>query len=432
MNFFQRSLFSVFGKFLNAFFTLVISVVVARYLGVDGVGQYQILLSAQVVLITIFAMGFGNASVYFINSENISRKQLTSNLFRLFSLVSIIMSIVFAISIIHFVEYFGKIDFYAIVIFVSGTGALLLYNILMPTLYADLEVVKLQVLSLTPTIFLSMSFIMIEQLGKLNVNKAIAFYGISNLINLGILLYYLRRDIIFLKRSDKDLLKRLFLFGIKISAANLIFILSSNVVIFLIQYFLDDGFTAVGLFSRATAIANIFLLIPVTLGPLIYSKWSKTDLSALSKEIERALRTIIFVTTLSAVFTIIYGKTILIYLYGIEFVDAETSLIILAGSVILSSITIIFTNFFSSIGKPYITLKVFLTSLLTTTALAVFLIPKYSIEGAAVSILIGLIINVMLLVWFGKKEIELTLSETIIIKISDMRMIINALAQKKS
>lgn len=428
MNFTQKSTLALVGKFFSSFLGLIISVLLARYLEVSGVGQYQLLLSTQVLFTTVLAMGFGNASVFFINSKKIDKKNIISNLFKMFFLISIFLSIILGFSLFFFNWYFGHLEIIAILIFVLGSGALLLYNILAPTLYASLDIIKLQILGISSSLILLVGIFLLNLYVKFDINYAIIIVGLSNFSATLILFYFLKNDIDIYIELDLTLIKELFFYGIKISATNFVFILSTNIVVFLIKFFQEnEGFDGIGLYSRATSIANIFILLPTTLGPLFYSKWSFLSSDDIKVEIEKVLRILIFITCFTTLFIFLFGEYIISILYGNEFLKAKISLNILTFSVIFSSVVIVFSNLFSSLGKPEIILKTFSFSLIITFLLALFFVPILSIEGASISVLIGILFNSIILTYYCKKEIGLSLKKSIFITRNDVEYLIKAI-----
>lgn len=431
MNFAQKSSIALFGKLLSSLLGLIISVLLARYLKVSGVGQYQLILSTQVLALTILAMGFGNASVFFINNKNVERRVIVSNLLKVFFFISFFFAVSLGVIIFLNKSYFGDLNIISLVIFALGSGTLLIYNILMPVLYASLEIVRLQVLGFSSTLIMLIGIGILSFFKIFNINQAIILVGLGNILSTIILLYYLRNDIDLSYGIDFKLIKDLFFYGIKISATNFIFILSSNIVIFLIKFIQQtDGFIGIGLFSRATSVANIMMLIPTTLGPLFYSKWSKLSVCKLHLEVEKLMRIIIFIMTICSVLIFLFGDLIIIILYGEEFVAAKTSLSILSISIVFSSITIILSIVFSSIGKPGLVLNIYLKSLIITTIFSFILIPILSIDGAAIAVLLGILFNSILLSYYCKNEINLSIKNSLLISKNDINNLLIALKAK--
>lgn len=431
MNFTQKSVVAILGKSLSSIFFLFTGILLSRGLGVEGVGQYQLILSTQVLIVTILAMGGGNASIYFINSLKENKVTISTSLLKFYTPMSILFTIIMITSLMWFKDYFGELESSWIVFFAIGSGCLLLYNILTPVLYATLEVLKYQILGLSSAVIMLIGILIFKSLHLLDVNTTLFIVGISNIFAF-ILFLTCSGNYFNLKLStDYLLLKRIIIYGIKISAVNLVFILTSNLVVFLLNLLLEDGFVAIGLFSRATSVVNIFLLFPATIGVLFYSKWASMDKENLHRDVEKVLRLFVFLSIGCFIVVFFGGEYIIRILYGEEFLGAKPALNILQASVVFSSISIVFMNLFSSIGKPVILLKIYITSLIITGVLSFILIPIINIQGAAISVLVGIIYNAFALFYFSKKEIQLSILNSIFIQKEDIVSLWNSLKEKR-
>lgn len=423
MNFSQKSAFSIIGKFFGSFLGLGSSVIMARLLGVGGVGQYQLLLTTQTIAITLVAMGFGNSTIYFVNNLKFDKSFIISNTIKFYSLISVFFVIALLYCIYANSNYFGIYSFLSLLIFSIGAGALLLYNILLPILYIDLDVVKIQVLSLFSTALLLLGLGLLYWLSYINLELVLIIVGISNLLPLLLLFYFLRLFINLKIKLDWTMLKKIFLYGIQISSTNLVFILSSNIVVFLLKYFDPSGFQNIGLYSRATAVANMFIMVPSALGPLLYSKWSATDKDYLHNEVEKAIRILVVMSFLFSFTTAILGKYIITFLYGEEFLASYSALVVLSTSMIFTSITLVLVNMFSSIGKPLVILKSFVVSLMISAVISFFLIPLLGIVGAALAVGSGILYNAIYLMVMSKNTVNFNFKESIFIKKEDLIVI---------
>jgi len=188
-----------------------------------------------------------------------------------------------------------------------------------------------------------------------------------------------------------------------------------------LKKFTSTGFDEIGLYSRAISIINIFVMIPSSLGPLIYSKWSGVDVITLREQLQKTIRFLLLISFICLLFIISLGDLVIVLLYGKEFSDAKSSLFILSSSVIFASITSVLINLFSSIGKPLIILRTFSFSLIITLIMSLLLIPGYGKEGASIAVLVGLIYNTINLLRKSKKEISLNYLNSFIIKYDDIR-----------
>jgi len=212
MNFIQKSLVTVLGKFSGAFLSLITSVILARTLGVIGVGKYQLMISTQTIAITIAAMGFGNATIYFINHLKIDKRIIVSNTFKFYLYVSIIFFLIFIMLILFNKDYFGDYSLISVILFSFGSATLLLYNILLPILYVDLEVVKVQILSMLSSFIIVMGLSLYYYIEKLDINSVLSIVGITNIVSLFVLIFFLQKDIQLTLRLDFCIIKSVLLY----------------------------------------------------------------------------------------------------------------------------------------------------------------------------------------------------------------------------
>ncbi|WP_265427142.1 oligosaccharide flippase family protein [Chryseobacterium sp. YIM B08800] len=431
MNFLQKSFVTVVGKFLGAFLTLLTSILLARILGVADVGKYQLMVTSQTMAITFLAMGFGNATIYIVNNLKENKSKVVSNTFKFYSVISVIFTFVFFYILYINTDYFGNYSYFPLLIFSLGAGSLLLYNILLPILYIDLDVIKLQILSILSSFLLLTGLVLYYFLGSLNIELVLFLVGISNIVSLLLLIYFIRKQIRLEIKLDFVLLRKIFIYGIKISSTNLVFIFSSNVVVFLLKHYNANGFEDIGLYSRATAIINIFTMLPSSIGPLIYSKWASSKIDVLHIQVEKTIRILTFLSFICFIIVLLGGEFFITFLYGKEFIMAKGALLILCGSIVFTSIILVLTNLFSSIGKPMVTLLTFTISLIITFLFSLILIPIYGIEGAAFSVLIGAIYNAIHLLIVTKKVISINLVKSFIIRKTDIEEIEHLIRFKK-
>ncbi|HRP89098.1 MAG TPA: polysaccharide biosynthesis C-terminal domain-containing protein [Edaphocola sp.] len=423
MNFSQKALLTILGKFSVAAIALLVSSLLSRLLGVSGIGQYQVIITTQTIAITILAMGFGNASIFFINNQKVSSVKIVSNILKVYFWIAILFIAIFSGVIFLNSNYFGILDWKCVLFFTIGSAALLLYNLLLPILYVDLDVIKIQILSVLSGVVLLFGVLLFYFFQQLDINVILAISGFSNFLPFLLLIYYLRNKIDLSIKLDYSLIKKIFIYGVKISATNFVFLLSSNLVIFLLKGQLENGFQEVGLFSRAATIVNMVVLIPSSIAPLIFSKWAGASKDKLGLEVETILRILNTINYLGIITIFLFGEKILILLFGKEFIDAVPALNVMILSIVFSAITIVLMNLYSSIGKPMVILSVFFVSLLITAIVAYFCIPFLNSIGAGLSVMIGVVFNGVVLFILANREVKIKLKKVLIIRTEDIHLL---------
>ncbi len=425
--FLQNSLISISGRFLGAILSLSLGILIARILGPENLGQYQIFVTTQTILLTLFSFGLGNASLYFIKGENEKTQELISNILKIIFPVGIILTFLFGISIFVFEYYFGRVSLIYLFFFLLGTLSLFVTHFLKPMLYLENKIKKIMILNLVPLIIVLIGTVVLFYFKILNVDGILFFWGIGNTIVMLLLINHFLDKINFNVTFKLQKIKKIFFYGIKLSATNLLFVLNSSVIILLLKYFLEDGFTFVGIYSRAVAISSVLMMVPNSIGPLLFSKWAGTKKNQLNKQVEQTQRILIFLSIMLFLFILLGSDLIIQLLYGNKYLSASQPLVILSFSLVFYTITEVLNNLIASKGLAIITLKVFCISFLIILLNAYLLIPKYNINGAAVSILLGSLFNSISLLYFAVKNLGINFRNSLIINNQDFQFILNNL-----
>jgi len=423
MTFFSNSILSVLGKFTGAFLGMLTGVILARALGPEALGQYQLFLSSQTIIITLFSLGIGNASIYFINSKLIAQKEIISSFVKIFIPSGIVVAILFGLSILLFDNYFGNILLTTLIVFLIGTTSLVISSILRPILYAEQKIKEVTFFNILPPLILLIGIGIYFICSSVIVETALFYWGIGNTLACVLLLQYYRKDINLKFKLNSKNIKSVFAYGLKLSASNLIFVLIGNVSIFLIKYLMHNGFEAVGIYSRAVAICSLIFMIPTSIGPLLFSKWSGLKKETLKLQAEQTTRILLFITLIFTIIIILLRKQFIYLLYGNAYLIAHQAIIILAPTLIFQTISEIMNNLLASIGKAGVTLYAFIGSLILIIISSLMLIPWLGINGAAISVLLGAIFNAVILFYFGNKFVLLSFIDTILINKNDLTIL---------
>lgn len=422
---FKRSFVLIVGKILGAIFGLISGIFIARILGATNLGQYQVYLSSQTVLITMFTFGIGNASIYFINSKRNSEQEIVSVFIKLFFPLAILISGLFYFAIKSDVDYYGVIQNEALLVFVIGTMSLIISSILKPILFTKQKVFEVTLSDLIPTFILVSGIAVLYFFNQLSVSNCLFLWGLGNFVCLAFLLIQHSENINFKIPLDFNIIKNVSLYGFKLSASNFLFILIGNTSIFFLNKFGTNGFNEIGLFSRAIAISSIISIIPNAIGPLLFSVWSKTDVVNYKEQVEKTLKIFIYLSLSLALVGSLFSEFIIQLLYGSEFLSVKYPLIVLLISVLFQSISEVHNNFLASQGKANITMSSLFVSFVVICMANYILVPLIGIYGAAYSVLLSSVVNALLLSFFVRNELKLNYLNTILITRMDIAELYN-------
>lgn len=381
---------------------VLIGILVARGLGVEGRGIYAVIITYAAFISNIGSLGFGNGSVYFINQKNKDYKTVLSTQLIFAVFWSLILTGGIWILSYLFPSLFKSIPQPLMVSMMLIVVISIFSSMLMPVFLIKLDIIRRNVVQLV---------VQLAQLGftfaafvfyKSNITPFIGIYIGSLLIPVVYVFIHYRIYQCFEAKFDFKLFKVLLDYALKTFMGNFAFFLNLQVDVLLLNYF--KGSYEVGVYSIAVQMTNYLLIIPNALGPVFYSHWCKDENTKIESVLSTS-RLITFSVIFMGIFLTAFGKYVLLVLFGRDFLVSVMPMTILIPGVILMTLNYTLFNWFSSKGKPEIPTKILSYGLLINVILNCISIPILGSVGAATSSLISYSFSSFLsIVYFSKLE----------------------------
>jgi len=376
------------GQFAGIPLNMAAAIIIARTLGPKGMGQYELFRSTGVLGATFVALGIGNANIFFLNNRRIDPGLVATNSVKAGALLGGLLTVAGSVLVLLCTGYFGAVDAPTAVGFALGTAFLLNTNLLRPVLIAQLAARRMVVVDMASRVFLLAAAVGLWLTHCLSPGTAILSTSLSYLVSYGVLLYFIRGLVRWTRRVDWGLLREVVTYGVKLAAANLLTLLASSGTILLLKWLTQD-FAAVGLYTRASAVCGLIGVLPITLGPLLYAKWASVPPEARVRQAEMAARMEVACTLAACAFLLVFGKYVIVLLYGQEFAGANDALLLLAPSLVLASVFDVGTNLLASDGRAIVSAMVLGGTLIVVTTVTLIAVPFLGIRGAALGVLLG-------------------------------------------
>jgi O-antigen/teichoic acid export membrane protein len=164
------------------------------------------------------------------------------------------------------------------------------------------------------------------------------------------------------------------------------------------------GKRELGIYVLASNVGLLLILLPNALG-LVLSSYQAAKENGVAQKTAKICRITFSVSMLAAIFLVLFGRKIIIMLYGVAFEPAAAILSILIIGIIPYCLFTVFRGYYAGAGKLLIIVKATGAGLLATLALDLILIPQYGITGAAVASAISYLISAIWLINdFCKRE----------------------------
>ena len=427
MSFVRKSMLISGGQITGIALNTITNILLARTLGPNGVGQFEVFRTVSTLSVTLVTLGIGSAAIYFLNNLKSEPSLLITNVFKASLALEALATVGMVSLILIFPGYFGRVAMSIAVLFAVGSACLVGMYVFRSVLVAQMSARRIFVIDLFPRVILLTAAGLLAALALLNPQRALAFFALGNIGAYLLALFYQRRYIRLALPFDGKLFKSLLAYGLQLAAANVLSVLSINVTVLLLRYLRQDDFYAVGLYARAVGVGGMVTLIPTAIGPLLYSRWAGVDGEARSRQGEMAMRVNVSFGLAACVVLLIAGKIIIQVLYGERFIGANQALQILAPALVFMCAFNVCNTMLASDGRAMTVTYIFAGTVCVIAAVTWLSVPWLGIRGAALAVLCGNAFTAASAITVCARLYGLRPSRCILATAADYRYIVRAL-----
>jgi O-antigen/teichoic acid export membrane protein len=178
-----------------------------------------------------------------------------------------------------------------------------------------------------------------------------------------------------------DLLRDIFRFGTYVQFANIFQTMNYRLSLKFADMFL--GRAAVGVLLVGMQIAEGLWLISRSISTVQYSRLSNEMNYEYSVRITLTFAKIAWVvTTIAMIMLLVIPQSAFVFLFSDKFIGVKPVIASLSVGIVMLSVSMIFSGFFSAINKPYHNTIGSAIGLVFTIGLGIVLVPRYGIIGA--------------------------------------------------
>ncbi len=402
-------------KVISTGLAFLTSLLLARMLGVKGFGSYSYAISWAMLLSILSTMGFDsllirNVAVY----KHKDQKPLLHGIIRFSGQIVTIVSIL--LSVVFFFIFTGIYDNSNSIMVRTTLFALLLVPIQSNTAlkrsvligFQKVVIAQLPEMLIKPLLFF---FIVLCLYFVFHIHaEAIDIITIYIILSTTIFLligYLLRKELIAsIKITPKYKIKKWLRSAFTLMLISSMGIINTRTDIVMLG--IIKSAEEVGIYSVATASASLvpFVLYSVNMSfaPIISRLYASGEMKQLQREVTHSARIIFIFSLPVAVGLIVFGKQVLT-LFGYEFVRGTMALSILSFGQLINAAAGSVGILLMMTGHEKEASIGFGIGALLNIILNALLIPIWSIEGAAISTAVCVIVWNVILVWFVWKRL---------------------------
>jgi O-antigen/teichoic acid export membrane protein len=389
---------------VNPFVSLALVYVVSRKLGVEGMGQYSLLLSYLNIFTTVASLGLGGLIVREVARKPEDVHTLTGNAI-LFGLVSSIIAMV----LMDFGVTFLRYDNQLLTAFLLGSVALI------PASCS--RFLESSFRAIEKSEFIAFGQFM-ENVSKVILCTAVVLtgYGIvaisamtvlTKLLALGLLLvFYFKVVGVFSIRFKKDVWAMLLKEAPTFMGIAIFSTIHLNVDMILLSKL--AGVLSVGIYGAALRINQMCVIIPMAFSLAIlpiFSRHFGYGLESLREKTELSIRYVLIVCLPMAIGMILLADKVIFLIYGHKFAQSVFILQLMAPSLIPYSLVLILAQTLIAANYQGLDMKINLVAAAMATALNYILIQRFAEIGAVMANIITIVVFVILQLLFVTKNL---------------------------
>ena len=393
---FVASIISFVGRFAT-------SIIIARTLGPEFKGVYNLTLLSSGLVIIICNIGLNGAISYFMASKKYSSKQLYALAITAGLGLSIAGAIIFYLAYQHF--FINNIlkgsDPQLILWVMLGLPISLVASFLSSLLLGQQRMIAYNFVLLI-NVMTNLAFQIVSSILGAGVSGAIIAWLASNFLGLLLALWYLRGDFSLRIRALAPVIRPALSYGARSYAGNLLTFFNLRLDSFLVNNF--KGAAEVGQYTSSVTFAEFLWYIPNAVSSALFPKVSSVDKDTANRITPQACRQTLLIVILATIAFSGVGGILIVFLYGEAYRPAVLPFLLLLPGMLGVTVAKVISADLAGRGKPQFGAYTAGISLIFTLILDFVLIPRYSISGAAIASSIAYTVSgVLSVVWFSRE-----------------------------
>ncbi len=416
MNFYRK----IFIKFLlqipNYIGLIVIGILIARLLGPELKGEYEIIILIPSILIVFGNLGLPVSNVYYIAKyKRIESKILGNTLLinLIFSLI--IITMLFLLLPVLKVKIWNNLDL--------DLSRIALFGIFFHLNFINFIKIfegkkEFSISSLYELLYVILWLILIVTIffvNKFKLQLTVYVWIIS--IFILFLIQFFHLIIKYKVKLSSNLIKNQLFFGVRVYLSQFFSYLNYRIDIFILG--IISGFYYVGIYSIAVLSAEM-LWKPTQQIVTIFLPFSSENKNKNNYLLTLFIARITFtIGLILGIIGIVFGKFLIILFFGKDFLPSYISFIILIPGIVIFNIARILAIDIIGQGKPEINIYFLLTSLILNIILNIILIPLLNEIGASIATMISYFFVTLLFIWYYRRKYKFNLKDILIIKKED-------------
>jgi O-antigen/teichoic acid export membrane protein len=372
-------------RLLMIFNSVAAGIIIARWLGADGVGQLAVINVAVATIVQLGSFGLPSSNTYFIAQDQAHFRAAALNSLMFALCAGSLMALALSVAASTRPAWFGLRSASLIRIACVSIPFQLLTLIGLNILLAVGKVRQFNLLDLASQSFVLINAVVVWLVIKGDLFTLVVWNTVTSVlagIVIAVLVAISAKKLASSKwRADMVLLRRMITYGLKFHVSILAGTIIIRADLLVVNHF--SGAAEAGVYSVASQFALLLMLLPGVIATLLFPRvTSEQDARGETTcQVSRYTTFIMFVCCLGAV----PFSLLLPLIYGPAFTDATALLWILLPGVYLMGLESVLVQHFNALGLPRAIPVYWIGTLVVNLILVFALVPRYGAQGAAIA-----------------------------------------------
>lgn len=393
------------SKILMILFGMGSSIVTARFLGPEGNGLIAALIVYPSLFMSIGSLGIRQSTTYFLGKGIYSEEQIKTAITQIWGISSLFSIVVSFVLIRHFSD--------------SGSNILLVMLALAPLPFSLFntynsgiflgknEIGMFNRINWIPSLIVFLLTFLFVAVLQFDVSGAMVASIGGPLFMFFILLFKNNFIAAFNFRFNWSIIRSMLSLGIVYAISLLIINLNYKADIILLDK-LSSPYE-LGIYSKGAIITEYLWQIPMLFSTIIFARSAVSKNQELfSYKVAQLLRVSFVIVGLASCVLVLFSDEIISLLYGNAFKSSATVLKYLLPGVLILTIYKVMNMDLAGRGKPWVSLKAMVPSLVINIILNFIFIPQFGANGSALASTISYSLAAILFLHFYSKEVGIS------------------------
>jgi O-antigen/teichoic acid export membrane protein len=412
--------------------SVVAGVIVARWLGVEGLGQLAVLNVMIGTIVQLGSAGLPSANTYFISRDRtrLAAVALNSLVFAL-SAGSVLAALLTALAWWQ-PSLFNSISPRLVMIASVSVPFQLIMLLGLNIFLAVGRVDRFNLLDLASQTFVLVNAIFALLILSRGLWTLVSLNTAASILVSIIIAWLIGRQIVSRERERSParpslrLFREMLRYGLKFHVSLLAAMLIFRADLLVVNHF--RGAAETGVYAVASQVAMMLMLLPGVIATLLFPRISAEEdaTGRLTCLVARHTAFVMLIVCLLAV----PASFLLPLLYGAPFADVKVQLLILLPGVYLIGLESVLVQHFNATGLPVAIPLFWVATLLVNITLVLALVPAYGARGAAVASTATYAMIFALVALYFRARTRRTISEALLLSGGEVRELLTAVSAR--